>query len=264
MTRPGRVLLFLGSDRPPKLQRLGELERALRIDPLDRHRLDGSTLTAAALLAACRQRPAASPVRLIVIDQAHRLDAAAVDALLAHAAVIVQSACVVLLVEAELGARHALAKALPGRGSATGAPEALAIERFPGRGGSSAKPFALTDALASRDAAEALAALREQLVAGKDPLELLGLIAWQVNRWVTVKRLSKAGYSAERMVTAMGLHPWQVQRVCAEVADRSLGSLRQALERCWRLDADAKRGRNLPELAVEQLLVELCLEPSRI
>ncbi|MBI2104286.1 MAG: hypothetical protein HYT90_01720 [Candidatus Omnitrophica bacterium] len=251
----GSLLLLLGPDRPRKLQRLHELARELRVDPLDHHRLDGSTLSAAALLALCRQRPAASPVRLIVVDQAHRLDAAAVDALLAHAPVIAQSACVVLLVEAELGLRHALSRALQG------AREHLATERFPGRSGPSAKPFALTDALGNREAGEALAALREQLVAGKDPLELLGLIAWQVNRWVTVKRLGEAGYSAERMCAATGLHPWQVQRVRAEVANRSLESLRQALERCWRLDADAKRSRNIPELAVEQLVVELSLAP---
>ncbi len=258
MAGPG-IHLFLGPDRPRKLQRLHELARALQVDPLDHHRLDASTLTAGALLAVCRQRPAASPIRLVVVDQAHRLDADAVDALLAHAGVIAQSACVVLLVELELGLRHALARALQGRGEAPGMRERLATERFPGRSGSSAKPFALTDALGSREAAEALTALREQLLTGKDPLELLGLIAWQVNRWVTVKRLSDAGYSAERMVAATGLHPWQVQRVRAEVANRSLDSLRQALERCWRLDADAKRSRNIPELAVEQLVVELCL-----
>lgn len=251
----GGLFVWLGPDRPRKLQRLQELARALRVDPLDRHQLDGSTLTPGSLLAACRQRPAASPLRLVVVDQAHRLGAAAVDALMAHAEVIAHSACVVLLVEAELGLRHALAKALQGRGEWGG----LAVERFPGRSGSSAKPFALTDALGARDAAEALSAMREQVVAGKEPLELLGLIAWQVNRWVTVKRLSEAGYSAERTAAATGFHPWQVQRARAEVADRSLGSLRQALERCWRLDADAKRGRNLPELAVEQLLVEICL-----
>ena len=258
MTRPG-LHLFLGPDRPWKLSRLRELEAALGVQPLDRHQVDASSTTAKELLSLCRQRPAVSPLRLVVVDQAHRLGADAVDALLAHAEVIAHSACVVLLVEAELGLRHALAKALQGRGGATGGRGGLTVERFPGRGIPAAKPFALTDALGTRDAAEALAAMRDQVVAGKEPLELLGLIAWQVTRWVTVKRLSEAGYSAERMAAATGLHSWQVQRARAEVADRPLGALRQALERCWRLDADAKRGRNLPELAVEQLLIEICL-----
>jgi len=60
------------------------------------------------------------------------------------------------------------------------------------------------------------------------------------------------------MVSVTGLHPWQVQRLQSEVAHRSLGSLQQALSRCWRLDLDAKRGRVIPELAVEQLVIETC------
>ena len=245
----GGVSLFLGPDRPRKLARIHELERALGIQPFDRHQLDAATTSAKPLGALCRQQPAASPVRLIVIDQAHRLDSACVEVLLAHAEVMAKTACVVLLVEGELSLRHALAKA----------GERMRTERFPGRSLPAVKPFALTDALGHRDVTGALAAVREQLVAGKEPLELLGLIAWQVHRWVTVKRLGRAGYSAERMVSVTGLHPWQVQRLLSEVAHRSLGSLQQTLSRCWRLDLDAKRGRIVPELAVEQLVVEMCL-----
>jgi hypothetical protein len=55
---------------------------------------------------------------LIVVDQAHRLDTGAIDALLHHAEVIAKVACVVLLIEEEPKARHALARAsgAPGRG----------------------------------------------------------------------------------------------------------------------------------------------------
>jgi DNA polymerase III delta subunit len=243
------ICLFLGPDRPRKLLRIHELEGALGVQPFDRHQLDAAGTSARQLVALCRQRPAASPVRLIVIDQAHRLDRACVDALLAHAAVIAKNACVVLLVEVELSLRHALAKASGG----------MRTERFPGRSISAVKPFALTDALGSRDVAGALAAVRDQLLAGKEPLELLGLIAWQLHRWVTVKRLGRAGYSAERVVSVTGLHPWQAQRLLSEVARRSLESLQRTLSRCWQLDLDAKRGRTVPELAVEQLVVEMCL-----
>ena len=245
---PGGCVLFLGPDRPRKLVRIHELERALGIQPFDRHQLDAAATSAKPLAALCRQQPAASPVRLIVIDEAQRLDRACVEALLAHAGVIAKTACVILLVEGELSLRHALAKA----------GDAMRTERFPGRGLPAAKPFALTDALGTRDVTGALAAVREQLLAGKEPLELLGLIAWQAHRWVTVKRLGRAGYSAERMVSVTGLHPWQVQRLVSEVADRPLGSLQQTLARCWRLDVDAKRGRLIPELALEQLVIETC------
>ena len=244
----GGLHLFLGPDRPRKLQRIQELERELRIQPFDRHHLDAAGITAAELLALCRQQPAASPLRLIAVDQAHRLDGGCVEALLRHAEVIAKSAAVVLLVDVELSLRHALGKA----------GKDIATERFPGRSAPAAKPFAFTDALGNRDAAAALAAARDQLLAGKEPLELLGLIAWQLNRWVTINRLSGAGYSADRIVSVTGLHPWQVQRLQSETTHRSLASLQRMLGRCWQLDVDVKGGRAIPELAVEQLVVEVC------
>ena len=247
------ILLFLGSDRPAKLQRIQALERSLGIQPLDRHHLDAAQLTGAQLLALCRQQPAESPVRLIVVDQAHRLDQPTVAALLQRAEVIAKSACLVLLVETELSVRHALSQAA----------SSMVTERFTGRNAITAKPFALTDALGTRDAGAASSALHEQRLAGKEPLELLGLVAWQLNRWVLVKRLGGLGYGTERIATVTGFKPWQVERAQAEVARRSLDALQRMLERCWQLDVDAKRGRAIPELAVEQLVTEVCLSPQR-
>ena len=171
------------------------------------------------------------------------------DALLRHADTIAKTACLVLLVEAELSVRHALARA----------GEAMTLERFPGRDTTAATPFALTDALGTGDVAGALSAAYDQLLAGKEPLELLGLVAWQLQRWVLVKRLQRAGYNAERIALVTGLRPWQVQRVQSEVVDRSLESLQQLLTRCWQLDVDAKSGRAPAQLAIEQLVIETCL-----
>ena len=250
----GGLHLFLGPDRPRKLQRVRELEGALGIQPLDRHQVDAAALTASTLVALCRQQPAASRVRLVIVDEAHRLDGASIDGLLEHAEAIEAAACVVLLVDAELSVRHPLSRLLQH--------ERVRMERFAGGTPSAPKPFALTDALGSADAAHALAAAREQLAAGKEPLELLGLVAWQLNRWVTVKRLVGAGYGAERLASVTGFHSWQVQRLQSEVARRPLESLQRLLSRCWQLDVDAKRGRHIPELALEQLVVEVCLSEA--
>ena len=245
----GGIHLFLGPDRLRKLQRIRELERELGIHPLDRHRLDAASATPAELLALCRQRPATSPRRLIVVDQAHRLVRTCVEALLQHAASITQTACLILLVETELGLRQALAQLT----------QAVSVERFAGGEPLPSKPFALTDALGSRDVAGALAALHDQLRAGKEPLELLGLIAWQLQRWVAIRRLRDAGESMERIASMTGLRPWHIQRAQAEVAHRTLDSLQALLTRCWQLDVDAKSGRINSELAIEMLAVEACL-----
>jgi DNA polymerase III delta subunit len=248
----GGLYLLLGPDRHRKLARVRQLERAHGVTPLDRHQLDGGLISPAELLALCRQQPAASPVRLIVVDQAHRLERAGVEALVEQRAVIAQSACVVLLVEPELGARHAL----------FGAVSVFTVERFQTRDASAVNPFALNDALGARDAAGALSACREQLAAGKEPVELLGLIGWQLQRWVAVKRCERTGVPAQRIAEATGMRPWQVERAQREIARRSLSSLEAALERCWRLDLEMKTGRAIPELAVEQFLVELTLGTS--
>ncbi|MBI2495375.1 MAG: hypothetical protein HYY59_04735 [Candidatus Omnitrophica bacterium] len=245
---------FLGPDRARKLQRIHELERSLGIEPLDRHHVDAATTSAAELLALCRQQPAMSPLRLIVVDQAHRLDRISVDALRQHAGAIAKTACVILLVETELSLRHPLSEQ-PAKGT-------FAVERFPQYGAVATKPFAFTDALGAGEMGGALAAAHDQLVSGKEPLELLGLVAWQLNRWVLVKRMLGSGYPAERIGTVIGLRPWQVQRLQSEVARRSLASLQELLERCWQLDVDAKRGRAIPQLALEQLVTEICVSGS--
>ena len=243
---PRGIHLFLGPDRAGKLQRIQAIERSLTVQPLDRHHLDGAHLSGAELLALCRQQPAMSPLRLVVVDQAHKLDQKCVAALLQHAEVIAQTACLVLLVETELSARHALTNLT------------VPTERFVGHNAAAAKPFALTDALGTRDTASALSSLHDQLLAGKEPLELLGLVVWQLHRWVWVKRLLASGWSEERIAQVTGLRPWQVQRVQGEVARRPLESLQRLLERCWEVDVDAKSGRTAPELAVETLVVEIC------
>lgn len=244
----GGVSLFIGTDRVGKLQRIQQIERALTIQPLDRHHVDAGAMTSAQLLALCRQQPAVSPLRLIIVEEAHRLDRSGVEALLHHAAVIAQSAYVALLVEVELSERYAISR-LAG---------AVPVERFPGREGPVAKPFALTEALGRADVAGALEAAHAHLVRGKEPLELLGLIAWQLHRWVTAKRLLSTGVGVERLAELAGLRPWQAKRVHTEVTRRSLASLQHLLARCWELDVDAKRGRAIPELAVEELIVEVC------
>ena len=245
------LLLFLGPDRARKLQRLSELERALRVQPLDRHHVDGGTVGAAPLLALCRQQPAESPVRLIAVDEAQRLEVLAIEALIQHAGVIAKNACVVLLVEAELGARHALTRTL-------GQERVFSVEEFPAREAPAAKPFALTESLGRRDAGTALSAVRDQLMAGKEPLELFGLVAWQLQRWVGVRRLLDAGTPLAQIAAMTGMKPWQVERIRAEISRRSLASLQELLARCWELDVSAKTGRAIPGLALEQIVLEVC------
>ena len=253
----GGIFVWVGADRPRKVQRVQALERSLGIHTLDRHQLDGAVVTPTTLLALCRQQPATSPIRLIVVDQAHRLDRVSVDGLLQHAQTIRTMACVILFLDTDVPARHPLAQVV-GRGTAPTSSQVV-VEEFKERDVPAAKPFAFTDALGQRNIGGALSAASDQLLAGKEPLELLGLVAWQLNRWVMVRRLANLGYSTAKMEAVTGLRGWQVQRLQSEVSGRSTGELDHLLTRCWQLDVDAKQGRTLPQLAIEQLVMEVCV-----
>ena len=248
---PRGLHLWLGADRARKREQIAELQRTLRAGPLDRHDLDGASAQAAELAALGRQQPAQALARLIVVDRADRLEARGVEALLQHAAAIAQTACMVLLIDGELSVRHPLSRA---------AQEGLvAVSRFAGTeppGG--AKPFVLLDAVGARDLSAALQALRDQQLTGREPVEVLGLLGWQLQRWVAVRRFLDAQMPPARIAALVGLKPWQVDRIRGDVSRRSLEDLQGALARCWAVDAAVKQGRAVPWLAIEELLFELC------
>lgn len=246
--RPSRFLLLLGPDRPRKLQRIQALARELQVAPLDRHDLDATRITPAELVTLCRQQPALSVVQLIVVDQAHRLARDAIERLAAQAQLIQQVACVVLVTDVELPKTSPLAQAS----------SPWTTELFPARETPHTRPFALIDAIAAHDAARALSVLREQLRLRKDVLELYGLLSWQIQRWLTAKRLVEQGESLAEVAHALSLRAWQVARLQTELAHWSLGALQRHAQRCWEVERGIKRGRIAGELALEVLVLELC------
>jgi DNA polymerase-3 subunit delta len=119
-------------------------------------------------------------------------------------------------------------------------------------------PFALVEHIGRRQTAAALGAASDQLAAGKDVLEVLGMIAWQLQRWVQVARLQQQGLSKPRIEALSGIKAWQLERIQAELAGRPIAWLGRMLERCRRLDVDLKTGRALARPGLELLIVELC------
>ncbi|GEM_PF-1483690 len=126
--------------------------------------------------------------------------------------------------------------------------------------------FALVNALAQRDMAAAVQAFHEQLASGKDALEVLGLMIWQVQRWLLVSQLLQAGCADSRIEQVTGIKAWQLGRLRSELAGRPPEHLRQVLRQCWELDVAAKRGQiPLVGVAVEMLVVRMCLsEPQAV
>lgn len=252
-----QLLVLAGSDRARKQERVRAVAERFHVDPLDWHTLEAAACAAGPLNALIRERPMAGPRKLIVIDDADRLDRACAAMLEVLRETWPETASVILLVEASPERQHPLAALLKGRAVEwyRAAPQAAAS-----RGG-----FALLNAVAKRDPAAALQELDAQLLEGKDGLELLGSLVWQLQRWLTVARWRQTGVSAEAIAEAMQLEVWQVDRILGELRGRTLGELRDCLERCWELDVAAKRGRT-PSLrtALEQLVLRVCLPAQAV
>ena len=316
------LYIFSGPDRYRKRARIEQLAGSLGIELLDRHEIAAGQVSTPALLALCREQPAASPFKLVVIDEAERLEDVALRQLAAHAPTVASTACIVLVMGKGLTPDHLLGahakvedfgwlppaevgrwiqqyvaacgkriegplvQALLSRHGGDLAAIQMALDQLlawtqqapqlryedfaqlsgkddaqPGRGPqlSPAKSgFALAEAIARRDAAGALYVIHEQMTAGKEIVELVGLVVWQLQRWVTVGRLVEAGVMPAQISALTGVQPWQLERVRRELSGRSVAWLMGMLRRCWQLDQAAKSGRAIPRLGFEQFVVELC------
>jgi len=321
--------LFLGPDRARKLERLNTIIQSIPVHLFDRHHLDSTACSPTALRMFLREYPAASPLRLLVIDEAQRLDDACIAILIEQAPQCPATTCLILLIEETLPERHPLTplktcatietfewladsevRRWIGRYLAASqkqiAQEAVQelrqrygadltalqaildqliswVGERPGITGedlraflprqdlggamrfSEGQPrqpknaFVLVNAIARRDVGAALQAVHEQFAEGKDALELLGLVIWQLQRWLTVRSLIDAGVSPERIESITGIRVWQVERLVREVTGRSPQGLRRALQQCWELDVAVKSGRTpRPKEALEGLLIALC------
>jgi DNA polymerase-3 subunit delta len=320
--------LFAGPDRHRKRRRVDAIAASLSV-----HALDWLTLDAAeapeAVLTAAREHAAGGGRRLIVVEHAERLDAEAVAWLGEHLDQVAQTATVVLLTDAELGAKHPLTPLSKGRATverfawlddeAAGrwvqdrvteagkriAPAAVqrlldvcggdlsALERLveqltawlggreqisradadefltgrpPTAAASAGRerdrgPFILVELIGRRHTAAALAAAAEQLDSGRDVLEVLGLIVWQLQRWVTIAHLAGEGVPKARWESLSGIKAWQLDRIQTELSGRPLAWLSSMVDACRRLDAEIKTGRVIPRVGLELLIVQLCAPP---
>lgn len=306
---------MLGPDRARKLERIAALAHSWSIDLLDRNQVHAAQLSAAALGLLLREYPALSPLRLVVVDEAQRLDRACISLLEDQADALTRTTCLVLLVEGDLPAAHPLTALIAqatreqfawaeeaeiGRWAVEYAAkhgkrvDASAVrELWQGCGADrdaiqtvldqliswvgsrpqvvredvqvflKAPPpsdaFALVQAIAQRDAVRALRALHDQMAEGREVFETLGMIVWQLQRWLTVAHWLAAGVPRERIETLTGLTDWQLDRVCGELAGRSVAWLQAALAACWELELGLKRGQApLARVALEALVMRLC------
>ncbi len=120
------------------------------------------------------------------------------------------------------------------------------------------KIFDLTDALKAKNPAKALRILRNHLEHGEQPLQLLGMIAWQFRLIWEVKHHQTTGTPPSHIAKKMGIQPFQAEQALRYTGKFSEGQLREGFRSLFRADRELKGSGKAPEGILETLVLSLC------
>ena len=128
--------------------------------------------------------------------------------------------------------------------------------------------YKLTDALAERDAAGALAVsealfVRESRQRRDTAARLAGALGGHVGRLRTIKRLADEGVQSKEAAERLKLHPFHAGKLYRQAEGFSADELRLAVVRLAELDGALKgQSRLAPDLEVQRALVDLTRRPG--
>ncbi len=115
--------------------------------------------------------------------------------------------------------------------------------------------FDLTDALAQRNRKQALDLLHDLLADGEPPLRLISTITSQVRSLLLVKELAGDGLRISQIVSATGMAPFVAEKALRQVGKFTSSQLEGIYRQLLATDADLKRSRMTPEMALDLLVV---------
>ena len=118
--------------------------------------------------------------------------------------------------------------------------------------------FAMTDALKSKNTAQALKVLRNQLAHGEEPIKLLGTISWQFRLIWEVKHHQTTGTPPSRIAQTMGIQPFLAEQAMRYTGKFSEGQLRDGFRSLFKADRELKGSGKAPEGILETLVLNLC------
>ncbi len=118
-----------------------------------------------------------------------------------------------------------------------------------------ARIFDLTDALAQRNRKQALDLLHDLLADGEPPLRLISTITSQVRSLLLVKELANDGLRISQIVSATGMAPFVAEKALRQVGKFTSSQLEGMYRQLMATDADLKRSRMTPDMALDLLVV---------
>jgi len=122
-----------------------------------------------------------------------------------------------------------------------------------------ASVFDLLDAVASRSTAKAVKTLQEVLCA-EHPLKVLALLVRQVRLLLGCDALRGRGGNVAEAPSALGISPYEAQKIWQQSLKLSKEKLSAALSECLNTDLALKTGGGDPGLLLELMIVKFCGE----
>lgn len=117
--------------------------------------------------------------------------------------------------------------------------------------------FDLLDAVANRNSAKALQTLREVL-REEHALKVLALLARQVRMLIGCHALQKRGGSISDAPSALGMKPYEAQKVWQQSLKIPIEQLTKALSECLNTDLALKTSGGDPALLLEIMIIKFC------
>lgn len=121
--------------------------------------------------------------------------------------------------------------------------------------------FNLLDAVAARSSAKAIQTLRDVL-REEHPLRVLTLMVRQVRLLLGCDALRKRGGNVSEVPSALGIKPYEAQKVWQQSLRLSTKQLTQGLFECLNTDVALKSGGGDPGLLLEMMIVRFCGEEA--
>jgi len=119
-------------------------------------------------------------------------------------------------------------------------------------------PFALTEALKTKNAGQALKLLHNQLGHGEEPLKILGTIVWQLRIIWEVKNYQSQKLPPAKIAQEMGAKPFMVEKALQHTRNFSQPELIRSFKSLAQADRELKSSGQPPQGVLESLILNLC------
>jgi DNA polymerase III subunit delta len=123
--------------------------------------------------------------------------------------------------------------------------------------------FELFDQVKARQAGKAIKSLRSLILSGEPPLKILSSLAWQIRTLWQVKGGLGQRMTEAQLTAQLKIHPFAVKKACEQANRFSESDLHRIHDAIRQTDVAIKSTGSPPELILESLLLDLCMETKK-